>query len=215
MKKENSPCPLWKLNSTLLFHKSENRVYLHCQNCDLVYVPDTFLINEKEEKEKYDNHQNSPENLGYVDFLNRLLTPLERYLPKNAKGLDFGSGPGPTLSVIMKNRGYKMDIYDYFYARDNSVFGRQYDFITSTEVIEHLKDPLFEIQRLWNLLTKNGYLGIMTAFRIKNFDSWYYKRDLTHIRFFTPKTFKWLAKKLQAKILLIDNGVIILKKERT
>ncbi len=181
----------------------------------MVYVPNSFLITKEEEKQKYDNHQNSLENLGYVSFLNKLLTPLRSYLPKEAKGVDFGSGPGPTLSLLMKERGYDMDIYDYFYAKNDFIFDKKYDFITMTEVIEHLKDPFFEIQRLWSLLYEDGLLGIMTAFRVKDFHSWYYKRDMTHIRFFTPKTFKFLAKKINAKILYLNDGVIILKKELT
>ncbi len=214
MEKDDSLCPLCKKYRNSLFHQSENRIYLHCSNCDLVFVPDNFILSEEEEKKKYDNHQNSPQNGGYVDFLNRLLIPLERYLPKGAEGLDFGCGPGPTLSVIMKEKGFMMDIYDHFYAKESQVFQKRYDFITLTEVIEHLKNPVFEMERLWNLLKTEGYLGIMTAFRVEKFDSWYYKRDLTHIRFFSQNTFKWLAKKLDAKILLANNGVVIMKKEK-
>ncbi len=205
-------CPLCTSKKSSLFHKGENREYLHCQVCDLVYIPQEFFLSKEQEKAKYDNHQNSIKDEGYCNFLDRLLTPLQRYLKPNAKGLDFGSGPGPTLSMMMKQRGFEMDIYDIFYAKNSEVFAKKYDFITSTEVIEHLYDPLFDIKRLWSMVNAGGVLGLMTAFRVEDFANWYYKRDLTHIRFYSPLTFKWLANELKAKLILPESGVIILKK---
>ncbi len=205
-------CPLCKSDDLNLFFVGENREYHICKTCDLISVPDRFLVSKKDEKAKYDNHQNSIEDKGYCNFLDRLLIPLEKYLKKGDKGLDFGSGPGPTLSLLMKDRGFEMDIYDIFYHDDREVFDKRYDFITSTEVIEHLKDPLFEIKRLWSCLKSGGVLGLMTAFRVERFEEWYYKRDLTHIRFFSPKSFEWIAGYLDAKIELCGDGVVILKK---
>jgi cyclopropane fatty-acyl-phospholipid synthase-like methyltransferase len=206
-------CPLCKSSDLRFFYKGEGREYHHCKICDLVSVADSFLVTSKEEKAKYDNHKNTPLDLGYCNFLDRLLIPLKKELKPSDKGLDFGSGPGPTLSKLMKDRGFDMDIYDIFYHDDRSVFENSYDFITSTEVFEHLKEPLFEIERLWSCLKSGGVLGVMTAFRVEDFDNWYYKRDLTHIRFFTKKSFEWLAHHLGAKMILCDGGVVILKKE--
>jgi hypothetical protein len=214
-KAELEECPLCENRDITLYLHAENRDYLYCHSCDLVYVPSLYFISSEDEKAKYDNHQNSPENQGYRDFLNRLLIPLSQHITKNAFGLDFGSGPGPTLSVMMRENGYSMDIYDCFYHDDLSVFEKKYDFITTTEVIEHLYHPYKEILRLWTLLKRGGVLGIMTAFRPTDdeFGSWYYKRDLTHIRFFTQNSFNWLADKLNATIIVPQSGVVILKKE--
>ena len=207
-------CPLCQNKHHTLFHTSENREYHHCDQCDLVYVPKHYFINQTLEKEKYDHHQNSPKNLGYVKFLDKLLIPLQTYLPTHAKGLDFGSGPGPTLSVLMKQRGYDMNIYDYFYAPDRSVFRNKYDFITATEVIEHLHNPLHELTKLWDCLEPDGILGLMTAFRIDDFANWYYKRDLTHISFYTQDTFTWIANYFNAQLIIPQSGVIILQKSK-
>jgi len=206
-------CPLCQSPQTNKFSYSENREYHHCQNCDLVFVPEKFFVSRIDEKEKYDNHQNSPENKGYCTFLDKLLLPLQEQLNSGDRGLDFGSGPGPTLCVLMQERGFQMDIYDIFYHDNRQVFQNKYDFITSTEVIEHLHKPLEEIERLWSCLKEGGVLGLMTAFRIDAFETWYYKRDLTHIIFFTPRTFEWLAKKLGASVTIPESGVVILKKE--
>ena len=80
-------------------------------------------------------------------------------------------------------------------------------------MIEHLHDPMSELARLWALLKPDGVLGLMTAFRVEDFAGWYYKRDLTHIRFFTPDTFAWIAKELDAQLEIPQSGVIILHKK--
>ena len=205
-------CVLCESADITLFHESESREYHHCQVCDVVFVPSSFYVSTTDEKAKYDNHKNTPEDKGYCDFLDRLLVPLQGYLKEGDKGLDFGSGPGPTLSFLMAERGYEMEIYDIFYHDRAQVFERQYDFITSTEVIEHLHNPLQEIARLWGCLKEGGVLGLMTAFRVEDFSSWYYKRDMTHILFFTPETFAWIANYLQAELVIVESGVVILKK---
>ncbi|HIO91015.1 MAG TPA: class I SAM-dependent methyltransferase [Campylobacterales bacterium] len=210
----NELCPLCLSSDSNNFWHSEDRDYLHCLVCDLVFVPKASLPSLKTEKIKYDQHQNSPSNKGYREFLNRLLKPMKEYISCESKGLDFGSGPGPTLSKMLQEDGYDIDIYDYFYANDPAIFEKKYNFITTTEVIEHLHDVDMEIARLWSMLVKGGVLGIMTAFRPDDdkFDSWYYKRDLTHVRFFSPSSFEYLAKKLEGEIVFIDNGVVIVKK---
>ncbi len=218
MKKEKIEiCPLCQNKNTTLYAHADNRDYLHCSNCDLVFVPSSYFLSDKDEKAKYDQHQNSPENQGYCDFLNRLIIPLCEFLSQDSSGLDFGSGPGPTLSVMMEELGYKIDIYDYFYHNEPKVFEKSYDFITTTEVIEHLHNPYEEILKLWGCLKDGGILGIMTAFRPNEdkFADWYYKRDVTHVRFFTKQTFEWLANRLDAEIFVPQNGVVILKKRDT
>ncbi len=200
--RENSP-----------FYEGENRRYYHCKLCDLVFVPSDYFLSQTEEKAKYDNHQNSLDNAGYCQFLDKLLLPLQAHLQEGAKGLDFGSGPGPTLSLLMERRGYEMEIYDIFYHDTPEVFEKKYDFITSTEVIEHLHHPLGEIEKLWGCLREGGVLGLMSAFRVEDFENWYYKRDLTHICFFSPQTFSWIASQLGATLEIPQSGVALLKKE--
>ena len=105
-----------------------------------------------------------------------------------------------------------MEIYDVFYHDKKEVFEKQYDFITSTEVIEHLHNPSEELEKLWGCLKKGAVLGLMTAFRVEDFSTWYYKRDLTHIIFFTPRTFEWIASYLKAELIVPESGVVILRK---
>ena len=130
-------------------------------------------------------------------FLGRLAGPLAERLPPPAAGLDFGCGPGPALAAMLAERGYSVAVYDPFYAPDEAVLVPGYDFITATEVVEHLSRPGRELHRLAGLLRPGGWLAIMTKLVLdrERFAAWHYIRDPTHIGFFSRATFAWWAER--------------------
>ena len=190
------------------------REYLQCMTCGLVFVPPKYFLSAQDEKIQYNFHENDPADIGYRKFLSRISIPMTEFLKAEAHGLDFGSGPGPTLSLMFDELGYKMEIYDPLYATDESVLDNQYDFITATEVVEHFHNPIQTLNKMWDCLKPGGYLGIMTKLVIDQtaFTSWHYKNDPTHVCFFSTKTFDWLTNHWQAKIVFKENDVIILHK---
>jgi cyclopropane fatty-acyl-phospholipid synthase-like methyltransferase len=211
----NETCPLCSSADIHGFYSDKTREYLRCGVCSLIFVPAMYFLSEQEEKQRYDTHQNSPEDQNYRKFLDRTFLSMQKMLSPGSCGLDFGSGPGPTLSVMFQEAGHTVSIYDRFYAQDPSVFQKEYDFITATEVLEHLHRPQEELDRLWACLKQDGKLGIMTKLFAdgEDFSSWYYKNDPTHIRFFSELTFRWLAHKWQAEIDLIDKDVVFFYKK--
>ncbi|CAG34730.1 class I SAM-dependent methyltransferase [Desulfotalea psychrophila] len=211
---DHDMCPLCKECASHFYHRDRRRTYLHCPVCDLVFVPDSFHLSQQESKREYDLHQNSPDDAGYRKFLSRLLQPVLARIAAGACGLDFGCGPGPTLSILFEERGHVMAIYDPIYAPDQRVFAEQYDFITSSEVFEHLQDPWMEIERLWACLKPEGVLAVMTKRVLTKelFANWHYKNDPTHICFFSESTVQWLGKKLQASVQLVGGDVFLLIK---
>ena len=129
--------------------------------------------------------------------------------------MDFGCGPGPVLKVLLNRLGIDVDIYDPYFYPDKVFEGKQYDLITCTEVFEHLKNPLEIITLLESLLKENGILAVMTLFHTTsdNFCKWWYRRDPTHICFYSPKTFKWLENNFNLVIDAIDNrSICVLRK---
>ena len=107
-----------------------------------------------------------------------------------------------------------MSLFDPFYAPQKNVFTAQYDFITASEVVEHLHDPAAELARLWSILKPGGWLGIMTKLALDReaFSRWHYKNDPTHICFFSRKTMDWLARKWRAQLLQIGKDVLLFHK---
>lgn len=212
-------CILCNSSKIRLFYKdvSEHYAsdYYQCQNCRLIFAAPKDRPDTDEEFARYETHENDPDDEGYRRFLRQLADPLTLLLEPESKGLDFGSGPGPTLNIIFEERGHEMQLYDPFYADDPSVFEDTYDFITATEVVEHLHNPGKEFDRLWHCLRPGGYLGIMTKPADddrQTFADWHYRRDVTHVTFYTKDTFRWLADKWGASLTFHGNRVIILQK---
>ena len=207
-------CPLCKSNQEESFYTDSYREYLKCSNCDFVFVPKIYHLSEEDERARYDTHNNDPMDDRYRNFLSQLLNPLQEKISKGASGLDFGSGPGPTLSLMLEDFGHNVDLYDKFYAKNDVVFEKKFDFITASEVVEHLRHPMVELNRLMGLLKSNGILAIMTQILTPqvDFNQWYYKNDPSHIGFFSEKTLNYLAKKWQSELYVISERVVIIKK---
>ncbi|MCP4443896.1 MAG: class I SAM-dependent methyltransferase [Myxococcales bacterium] len=208
------PCPLCGGASSEEFFVEARRSYLRCRVCLLIFVPTRFHLSESVEKAEYELHENNVRDAGYRRFLGRLATPLLALLESGSKGLDFGCGPGPALSSMIEEDGHEVALYDRYFVRDESVFNKSFDFITVTEVVEHLSDPQLELERLWGMLREGGVLGIMTklARDREAFASWHYKNDPTHIAFFSEQTFRWLAEKWSARIDIVAADVVLLTK---
>ncbi len=209
-----SNCPLCRESAAQFYHRDKFRSYYQCARCALVFVPPAYFLSPAEEKDYYDLHENALEDDGYRRFLNRCAQPLVSILPDGARGLDFGCGPAPLLAKILEEQGCKVSLYDHFYQPDTGVFSAQYDFVVSTEVIEHLWDPRSVLERLWDSIRPGGVLALMTKLVLskERFASWHYIRDPTHIVFFSESTFHWFAEYLGARLEFPAADVIFLHK---
>lgn len=157
-------------------------------------------LGPQEEKARYDLHQNEGA-AGYFSFLEPLVKEIDSYLttaglsPSQLSALDFGCGPTTVLSNLFSEKGYKAYNYDIYYYPDQDLLRRNYHVITSTEVWEHFYHPKQEIEKQLRLLKGGGLLGVMTSAHRGEaaFHDWHYRRDLTHVSFFSEKTMKWVA----------------------
>lgn len=209
-----SDCRLCGRPDAELFATVEGRRYLRCPRCHLTFLGAAQLPDRAEEKAQYDLHRNEPEDAGYRRFLDQLGAPLCERLPAGAEGLDFGCGPGPALARMLEERGHPMRVYDPIYAPDPAALDQQYDFVTCTEVLEHLHWPKREWRRFAELVKPGGWLGVMTRFLTDDghFPRWHYRRDPTHVCFWQPATFQWLAREQGWELVMANNPVALLRR---
>lgn len=207
-------CPLCRSDRVVDFFEDRWRRYPRCNVCRLIFVPLEFHLSPADEKAEYDKHENSPDDLGYRKFLGRLFEPMTAQILPESKGLDFGSGPGPTLSVMFEEAGHDVSIYDPFYAPDETQLTRQYDFVTASEVVEHFRNPAEDLRRLWACVKPGGHLGIMTKLAVDeaSFAKWHYRNDATHVSFFSRESFDWLAEEWHAELTFVGGDVMLLSK---
>ncbi|MDO3383926.1 class I SAM-dependent methyltransferase [Gilvimarinus sp. SDUM040014] len=207
-------CPLCGREGAIPFYRDRRREYCRCRQCQLVFVPPSFYLSAVDEKAEYDLHENTVEDSGYRRFLQRALSPLLPKLRPGMTGLDFGCGPAPALQAMLCEQGFDVSVYDVFYAPESAALARTYDFITATEVVEHLHDPASELERLWRQLRSGGWLLLMTkrVLDVEAFASWHYKNDPTHVCFFSEATFAWLANRWCATLEIAGADVVLLGK---
>lgn len=206
-------CPLCRRASGETFARDRRREYLRCPQCTLVFVPRRYHLRRDEERDRYAEHRNSPDDPGYRRFLARLFEPLAARLPPGAEGLDYGSGPGPTLSVMFEEAGFPMRIFDPAFAPDHTALERRYDFVTCSETAEHFAAPDAEWRRLAGLLRPGGWLGVMTQWLEADvdFDGWHYKNDPTHVCFYTRESIERAAARLALEPLFLSASVALLR----
>mgnify|MGYP003108473586 FL=1 len=199
------------------FCEDKKRQYFRCTVCDMVFADPQAYLPQDEEKAIYDFHQNDSHDTRYREFLSQLSIPLLEKLSTGMTGLDFGSGPGPTLSLMLEEQGMKMSIYDIFYAPDSGQLSRQYDFVTCSEVVEHFNEPGKAWPQLISLVKPKGYIGVMTWMFTKKtaeqFNQWSYKGDPTHVSFYTPETMQWIAQHFQLKLEIISEQAILFRRD--
>lgn len=191
-------CILCEGHAEQLLLKEDGRTYFVCTGeCHVIFLDPSARLSAVEEKERYDLHNNDPHDDGYRDFLRRLTDELIPQLTAGARGLDFGCGPGPALSGIMREAGFECADYDPLYVDDRTLLTTQYDFITATEVFEHLYEPRSTIEQLAGMLKPRGVLAVMTEMVIspERFTEWWYHTDPTHVSFYSRRTFDWIAQK--------------------
>jgi SAM-dependent methyltransferase len=196
------------------FARVDQRDYFRCSRCRLTFEDPATLPNRETEKAHYDLHDNNPADAGYRTFLAQLADPLCERLRPGDHGLDFGCGPGPALAQMLDERGFPCRTYDPIYAPDPAPLDQQYDFVTCTEVVEHLHRPAREWQQFARLVKPGGWLGIMTCWLIDDdaFAHWHYRLDPTHVCFWQPDTFAWLARKQGWQVTLVGNPVVLMQK---
>lgn len=185
-------CKICNHDTKVLLDTQLNQSYFYCENCEFIALNDSFMVSLEREKAQYENHHNSLENSGYVQMFENFLDFFwQNFTCKDTDVLDFGSGPTPVLAHLVKKRGATVDIYDKFYQPIMPPQTKKYDLITSTEVFEHLENPIETLTLLARYLKPNGHIAIMTLFHTNQkevFLHWWYRRDPTHISFYTPKT---------------------------
>lgn len=213
---ERRNCPLCKHQGTDFFTDQKCATpYYRCEQCDLIWMHPDSRVSSEDELAHYNTHNNDPADPRYRAFLSKLWDPLKERLPATAKGLDYGSGPGPTLHLMAEEDGFECAHYDPYFHRDDSALQNQYDFITCSETAEHFYDPDLEFNQLADRLLPGGWLGVMTTRYDDqiNFKNWHYRHDPTHVAFYTDKTFEAIADRFNfEQPVIVSKSVVLLRK---
>lgn len=190
--------------------------YKVCPHCGFTCLEEHFVLPPELEKLRYLQHHNSIVDTKYVTWLQIFVTAITPYLNHEASILDFGSGPNPVLAELLAGRGFRVSLYDPYFAPDTDILYKQYKAIIIHEVIEHLENPFMTLQVLIPLLAPEGFFAIRTQVRPDSddaFDTFWYRKDQTHRSFFMEKTLFLLAEQLTLTASKLHKDIFLMKKQ--
>lgn len=206
-------CPLCNHPSNH-FYSHDSREFYFCTNCFSVFLDRKNYVTVGEEKNRYEMHNNDVNDVRYQTFVSPIVDSILKDFKKSDKGLDFGSGTGPVITKMLRDKNYDVQEYDPFFANYPEALEKKYDYIACCEVIEHFHNPKKEFELLFNLLKPGGKLYCKTDMfsETKNFDLWGYKNDPTHVFFYHPKTMTWIQENIGFSSVKIDGRLIVFEK---
>lgn len=195
-----------------IFHLNNEKYYLQCPNCNGIFMSKQFLPDDSFEIDRYKAHNNDVNDIGYQKFVSPITNSILNDFDKEHNGLDFGSGTGPVISAVIREKGYNIETYDPYFDFRPELLNDSYDYIACCEVVEHFHNPQLEFEKLKSLLKPTGKLYIMTDLFNEeiNFDDWYYKNDPTHVFIFQESTFAWIKETFGFKSLEFQDRLITL-----
>lgn len=203
-------CKICGANTKIMQHPKSGELYHFCEMCEFISKDEDEFISMEDELKIYNKHHNSIEDPKYVAYFYKFLNEaVFEYTSEGKTGFDFGSGPSPVLAELLsRNHGYVMDIYDKFYSPLKTYKNKKYDLVTSTEVVEHLDNPILYFKLFKELLNEDGTLSVMTLFHQcdeEHFWNWNYIRDKSHISFYTPKTMEKIAQRIGLNMIFTNH----------
>jgi len=213
------------MNCNLCNSKIENiktdikgKKYLLCSNCDLIQLEKQLHLTMVAEKQRYKLHENSSDNIGYLNYLNNIITnSITPFLKHGDRLFYFFCGPEKTWKKLLKDKGYYVTTYDPFFDNNSDWLNKNFNAVTAIEVFEHLSNPAKELDLLSSLLSTGSLLVIRTMLHNNNWDifqNWWYKEDPTHLSFYSETTINYICRTWKYKILQIkDQCEIVLKKK--
>ncbi len=187
-----------------------------CKNCDLGYA--FPFPQESELKKFYSNYWDTGKLVEKKYDLHQLQVKsrfeyLFKYLNKNLKILDVGSGYGFIGDLVCSSVDYEI-IYDCVEVdlhavetlkgkkRVNQIYNSieevnsKYDLILLSHILEHFSSPISFINKISSLLKIEGKIFI----EVPNSDYLFKKKNEPHLLFFTPQSLKKLIEKSGFKI---------------
>jgi SAM-dependent methyltransferase len=216
--KNGYSCKLCSSTDCALFFEDTVRAYVRCAACGLVFVPPEYHVSIEEEKLRYGKHTNDKGDKKYVAYLSDIADEVLGLPVKSPAVLDFGSGPQHVLADIVNGRGVRCVPHDPLYGLTAEGDGERFDIVVACEVFEHLRDLAAEISFISCIVKPGGFVYVHTQLYdgVKDFSSWWYIKDVTHINFFCGTTMETVGEMMRRKIVSTDTkSTVIFGPEET
>jgi len=191
------PCPICTAFRTHPL-RTPRRHFFRCEACGTVFASEASIPDSVSARKRYLLHRNSREDKGYVAFLSDII---ERSLAVTGPGVrdvvDWGSGPEPVCSVLLREQGFSVHAWDPVFNDGEEPAPHSCDLALCVEVAEHFVSPRDDFLRLAAKLRPGAFLVLHTAqvpATDADFIAWWYQEDPTHVVFYSEKSLQRLGR---------------------
>lgn len=183
------------------------RSYIYCKTCGLTFTPKEQLPDRQQELNRYGTHNNQYSNIQYRQYQQSIIDQAAAAGVDFQAGpvLDYGGGRDQVLAKLLKEQGVNAWCYDPLYGITD-LSEAPFAAVISCEAAEHFFDPQAEFEKIASIIKSSGQIYIQTRMtdRIDHFTSWWYINDVTHVVFYSSKTFQYLADRYNWTLELCD-----------
>ena len=191
---------------------NRRRKFFRCDSCFFIWADPAEWPPDESARKRYLLHNNEGDE--YKSYILKIITnalAAASAFPRPEGGpikkiLDYGSGPNPLASVLLREMGYEVHSYDPFFA-DEKPLAETFDLGISIEAAEHFKNPLDDFAVFSGALKKGAAAFVQTSIapiEDNAFLSWWYAEDITHISFYSEKSLCVIAEKLSLELVSIE-----------
>ena len=213
-----SKCPICDSNAQLLFEVKifgVNRKLLECmsRNCKHAFFGNVNWLDRAYSSAIADLDTGAVRRCLSI---RKLIASIISINTNNATVLDYGGGSG-LLTRLLRDMGINCYHYDKYcnnvYAGPFAGTDSHYDVVTMVEVIEHLLNPVAELEHIFKKYSPKIVLAT-TVLRPDVLDkSWWYLTPSTgqHINFYSANSLKRMGRSLGYDVLISGTAVIFYK----
>lgn len=187
---------------------SKRKTFFRCADCGFSFLHPDFLPSKEAALERYKQHYNSEDNKGYQQFLCHIIERALYYAGKPESLIDWGSGPNPLASKILRNLGFTVFSWDPHFSSAQDPERACYDLGICVEVAEHFIHPQEDFSAFFATLKPNAYAIVHTHLAPKDdgaFLRWWYVEDVTHVSFYSPCSLEILGKMNGAELITVED----------
>lgn len=197
--------------TSFIFEKTFLIDYYECVNCNFIQTTEPTWLDRA-----YSNVI-APLDIGLLErnriFCNLTEKLLLTFYPETKTFVDFGAGYGVFVRM-MRDKGFDFKWYDLY---SENIFAKNFEetnldkkinVITAFEVMEHLPNPLQQIDKL--ILNSDVFIFStdITHLQQPNFEDWWYRAPYSgqHVAFYTLKNLKIIANKYNKNLYTDETG---------
>jgi hypothetical protein len=167
------------------------------------------LPDEETALNRYKLHRNDDDNEGYHQFISGIIDRALFYAGNPKSIIDWGSGPNPLASRIMRDKGFSVFSWDPNFSSKEKPQKSFYDFGICIEVAEHFINPQKDFSAFFETLRPGAFAAIHTHLAPEGDDAflcWWYAEDITHVSFYSKRSLELLGEEYSFELIAIEDN---------